>query len=281
MIDNIIENIYFINNENETNDKSEKNKDNIINDDNLESILNNFLPNNKKKYKIDVETEKIIETLIMEDNTRLDLSNLCLMGSFDLRYFGNLLIKVKDIDCSNNYFTEIIVSDIETIEKFIFDPNPIKIIKFPYKFDSRIDNLPDTTSQILFCQKKSLFNHEIDDLPSSLEYLQTGLSFNKSIDNLPIGLKYLSLGYYFNQKINKLPLNLSALYFEHDSIFNQEINLLPNNLKILKLPFNLTYLNFNLPIELKFLYLTSVQKREIIKNLPDIPKIKFNTYLYY
>lgn len=243
----------------------------------FEKIISKFYGGcNENQFKNDINTEKIIETLILENNTKLELSNLDLKESLDLRTFGNMLIKLKYIDCSNNYLTEIIVPNNEIIETFIFEPNPIKIIKFPYKYNKFINNLPDSLEQIIFCKKRSIFNQEINDLPSSLEYLQIGFKFNKQIDNLPENLKYLFLGENFNCEIKKLPSSLSVLIFDIYSNFNHELVCLPQELKFLSLPYCFSNCLIDLPNGLEYLNLGNTQQKIIIKNFPDTCYISFN-----
>lgn len=88
--------------------------------------------------------------------------------------------------------------------KFINKKNKSWLIKSCY--------LPNSLKSLNFFKDLSVFNQEIDILPSNLENLVLSSYFNLSVNNLPNNLKYLSLGSNFNlSKINNLPLKLKYL----------------------------------------------------------------------
>ena len=71
----------------------------------------------------------------------------------------------------------------------------------------------------------SLFNQEVNHLPSSITHLTFGKSFNKEVNNLPYSITHLTFGETFNQKIDYLPSSITHLTF--GKLFNQEVNNLP------------------------------------------------------
>jgi hypothetical protein len=60
------------------------------------------------------------------------------------------------------------------------------------------------------------FNQSVDCLPNGVNYLVLGFSFNQIIDDLPYGLEYLNLNYMFNQSLNCLPTTLVCLFIGND-----------------------------------------------------------------
>ena len=135
--------------------------------------------------------------------------------------------------------------------------NPkINTIIFDRNFNECISGvIPDNITTIIF-NSESLFNNEINNLPTnlkkirfgnyfsqSLDFLPTGLeelefaqesTFRCLVDNLPSSLKKITFGKYFNIPINNLPYDLEYLNIESNS-FMQELKNLPPNLKYLYL----------------------------------------------
>ena len=60
------------------------------------------------------------------------------------------------------------------------------------------------------------FNQPVDCLPNGVNYLVLGFNFNQLIDDLPYGLEYLNLNYMFNQSLNCLPITLVCLFIGND-----------------------------------------------------------------
>ena len=151
---------------------------------------------------------------------------------FAPKYKGDINI---DIDMISNY-SKLIFSDYN-LNETLFDS---------YK---NIDSY-------FFSHTNSLFNNEINNLPSNLTHLVFGYSFDKEVNNLPSNLTHLVFGYSFNQKVDNLPSNLTHLVFGYS--FNKEVYNLPNSIE-----------------ELRF----GIEFNQKLDNLPSsIHKINFHQY---
>jgi hypothetical protein len=157
---------------------------------------------------------------------------------------------------------------------------------FTSKFNQRVDNLPNTLTQLTFSHR---FNKSVDNLPNNLTHLTFGDDFNQLVDNLPTKLTNLTFGYYFNQSVDNLPTKLTNLTFGFH--FNQKVDNLPKSLTHLtfgdsfnnsvdNLPTKLTNLTFgysfnnsvdNLPTKLTNLTF-GYNFNQLVDNLPNTIK---------
>lgn len=158
-------------------------------------------------------------------------------------------------------------------------------------FNNPIDNLPNNIKIIEF-NKKSEFNHQLNNLPIELEHLWLGINYQYNLDNLPINLKSLKLigynGSYDNLPYGLLELqilepykllsnNINNLKFDMNIHLKgiNNLNLITPKLEILRLS-NYTSLDYfiNLPLSLKKLYLAgNCNFMKDIKTLPPLLEI--------
>jgi hypothetical protein len=201
---------------------------NEIDDTNI--VLTEYYDVRSVNNKMNEDTKNFIGMSI--NYKSLIISGLELTEWLDLRTPDGYYDKIELLDCSNNYFTHIICSCSSEISKFIFEPNPIEVIKFPPKFNEPIDNLPNTVKKIIFSRHNSKFNCKIDDLPTSLEFLETGYSFNQPINSLPQSVTYLVLGKKFSQSLDNLPVRLKYICVDIFNLKNMNQTSLPMSVKL-------------------------------------------------
>ena len=118
-----------------------------------------------------------------------------------------------------------------------------KILKLPDDFNDEIKDIPTDVKQIIL---PFYYNH---NLKLNFKIGRTNCNNPHCPKNLPQTLTHLELGYIFYHKINCLPDSLTHLTFPSNHIVNI-INLhssyaCDKNTNSIKLPPNLTYLNFN------------------------------------
>ena len=114
------------------------------------------------------------------------------------------------------------------------------------------------------------FNQSIDNVifNDCLESLNFGEEFNKPIDNVnfSINLKKICFGSEFNQSVDNITFPVSLEEISFGKKFSQSINNLPNSL--LKLTLNtLTCTLFNLPLNLKDIYIYHIKENETVKKI--------------
>lgn len=168
---------------------------------------------------------------------------------------------------------DINLSDDGEIEIIYFDRNS--------GFDSNLDSLPPSLKHLEF-HSDSEFSQPIDNLPQGLKTLIMGHSFIESVDNLPDSLENLSLIGSFNNPIDNLPSGLKTLVL--GEFFNQSINNLPKGLKKLILSNNFAKSLENLPPNLVYLQFKNNNNWVgNLNNLPDTLEFLFldiNSYNY-
>ena len=231
------------------------------------------------------ETKTILENY-SNTITELDISKFNIQGILNLSRFKNLIKlncsdnkitditgvgpNVKNIDCSNNLITIFpIIKKMSQKNKpeIKWDQNPIDT--FLCEYDDEIKELPESLIKIKFGYK---FNHSVDNLPQNLQELifHDDSQFNKSIDNLPKSLISLKLEYKFNHSVDNLPQKLQELVFTDSSQFDKPIDNLPNNLISLKLGYLFNHSVNNLPKKLQELVFANNSKfNKPIDNLPN------------
>jgi len=201
------------------------------------------------------------------DNFNMDLDKLCIPCELSSLSVVDLLKSVN----SDEFI------DLQKKLQLQLFPDSLTHLTFGYRFNQKIEKLPDgvslnqktgTKSQFSdFASDPSAlvhsgvthlkfgyhFNQKIEKLPDDLTHLTFGREFNQEIEKLPDGLTHLTFGREFNQEIEKLPDGLTHLEFGH--YFNQKIEKLPDGLthltfgeyydqKVKTWPDNLTHLTF-------------------------------------
>ncbi len=237
-------------------------------------------------------TIKLLDTFNL-DIEILDISNSNIKGIVDLSKFK----KLKELNCSNNKITEIILPHMEidiidcsnnlienlflvNIKKFNFNQNPLKYIDFlqfsRYNIQPQIplELIPNTVERLHFIGD---FNQPIDNLQFGIKNLVLSDKFNFPVNNLPNSIENLYFGNDFNQNVDLLPNSLTILHFGNK--FSQPVDLLPSNLKELKFWCNFNQLIDNLPDSIEVLEVGDYFNKKVNKLPKLIKSIKVSNIL--
>ena len=138
-------------------------------------------------------------------------------------------------------------------------PNNLKYLDIGESYTEPLDNLPESLETLiiggkfnnfikypsnlkyLIIKKNSLFNKELENLPSTLIYLSIQNNYIFPINKLNDSILCLSLGDYYNGTINNFPLNLHKLILSEN--FNYDFMYLPPSIEIIETTQNYKHIN--------------------------------------